>query len=163
MGVPLNIDWQQILLHLLNFSILAGGLYFLLYNPVKKFIAGREARYAAREAEFQRMRDEAGQMKADSEARLREAERSIQRERESIHDELEAERQHLLDEAREQARSIISTASQTAELRTRKAIEDARGEIRDMAIDMVRKLAMESDGDMLDHFLDKVESGRDDG
>ena len=94
---------------------------------------------------------------------MHEAEQTIQREREGIHEELEAERQHLLDEAREQARSIISTASQTAELRTRKAIEDARGEIRDMAIDMVRKLAMESDGDMLNNFLDKVESERGNG
>ena len=25
MNIPLNIDWQQILLHLFNFSILAGG------------------------------------------------------------------------------------------------------------------------------------------
>ena len=57
MGVPLNIDWQQILLHLLNFSILAGGLYFLLYNPVKKFIAGREVRYAEREAEIEKTRE----------------------------------------------------------------------------------------------------------
>ncbi len=32
MNIPLNIDWQQILLHLLNFVILAGGLYFLLYQ-----------------------------------------------------------------------------------------------------------------------------------
>ena len=32
MNIPLNIDWQQILLHLLNFVILAGGLYLLLYS-----------------------------------------------------------------------------------------------------------------------------------
>ena len=38
MNVPLNINWQQILLHLFNFIILAGGLYILLYKPVKNFI-----------------------------------------------------------------------------------------------------------------------------
>lgn len=32
MNIPLNIDWQQILLHLFNFAILAGGLYLLLYR-----------------------------------------------------------------------------------------------------------------------------------
>ena len=36
MGIPLNIDWHQILLHLFNFLILVGGLYFLLYNPIRK-------------------------------------------------------------------------------------------------------------------------------
>lgn len=43
--MPLNIDWRQILLHLLNFAILAGGLYFLLYRPVKDFMAKRERHY----------------------------------------------------------------------------------------------------------------------
>ena len=36
MGIPLNVDWQQILLHLFNFIILFGGLWLLLYKPVKK-------------------------------------------------------------------------------------------------------------------------------
>ena len=38
MNIPLNIDWQQILLHFFNFSILVGGLYLLLFKPVKSFI-----------------------------------------------------------------------------------------------------------------------------
>ncbi len=37
MGIPLNIDWQQILLHIFNLLILVGGLYLLLYKPVKDF------------------------------------------------------------------------------------------------------------------------------
>lgn len=45
MNIPLNIDWQQILLHLMNFVILAGGLYFLLYKPVKAFMDKRAAYY----------------------------------------------------------------------------------------------------------------------
>lgn len=40
--MPLNIDWQQILLHLLNFTILAFGLYFLLYRPVRAYMKKRE-------------------------------------------------------------------------------------------------------------------------
>ena len=38
MKLPLNIDWQQILLHALNLVILVGGLYALLFKPVKKTI-----------------------------------------------------------------------------------------------------------------------------
>ena len=45
MGVPLNIDWQQILLHVFNFIILAGGLWLLLYKPVKDFMTKREKYY----------------------------------------------------------------------------------------------------------------------
>ena len=43
--MPLNIDWQQILLHWMNLAILIGGLYFLLYKPVKDFMEKREAHY----------------------------------------------------------------------------------------------------------------------
>lgn len=31
--MPLNINFQQILLHMFNFSVLAFGLYMLLYKP----------------------------------------------------------------------------------------------------------------------------------
>ena len=43
--MPLNIDPQQILLHWMNLAILIGGLYFLLYKPVKQFMEKREAHY----------------------------------------------------------------------------------------------------------------------
>ena len=52
MNIPLNIDWQQIILHLLNFAILAGGLYFLLYHPVRKFMDQREEHYRQMENVF---------------------------------------------------------------------------------------------------------------
>ena len=50
MNIPLNIDWQQILLHLLNFVILAGGLYLLLYKPVKTFVEKRQLYYQEQDA-----------------------------------------------------------------------------------------------------------------
>ena len=51
MNIPLNIDWQQILLHLLNFVILEGGLYLLLYKPVKAFMDKRTAYYRDQDAQ----------------------------------------------------------------------------------------------------------------
>ena len=59
MNIPLNIDWQQIILHLLNFAILAGGLYFLLYRPVRKFMDQREEHYRQMETEAQQRLDQA--------------------------------------------------------------------------------------------------------
>ena len=41
--MPLNINIQQIVLHALNFVILFGALYFLLYKPVKSYMDGRRA------------------------------------------------------------------------------------------------------------------------
>lgn len=158
--MPLNIDWQQILLHLLNFAILAGGLYFLLYKPVKQFMAKRQEHYTAREAGVRKMEADAEALKAQYEEKLLRADEEIQHMREKAHDEVEEEKARQLAEARDHARAIITTASQTAELRTKKAVDDAREEIRSMAVGMVEKLVLESGGDALDQFLDEAESER---
>ena len=55
-GLPLNIEIQQIFLHMLNFVILAGGLYFLLYKPVCAFINKRTEYFANLENEIKRLK-----------------------------------------------------------------------------------------------------------
>lgn len=62
MGLPLNIDWQQIFLHLFNFVILAVGLYLLLYQPVKKFMDERDAYYKRLDAQAQEKLAEASRL-----------------------------------------------------------------------------------------------------
>jgi len=55
--MPLNINLQQILLHALNFVILAVGLYVLLYGPVVKFMDKRRAYFADMEKDaFQKQK-----------------------------------------------------------------------------------------------------------
>ena len=161
--MPLNIDWQQILLHLLNFVILAGGLYFLLYKPVKKFMLARKKQYAERETESRRMLAEAEALKERTEEKYRQADEEIQRRREQASEELEAEKRQQLTEARAQARQILNTASKTAEMRTQKALEESREEIRSMAVGMVERLVLESGGDALDQFLNEAESEQGNG
>ena len=50
--MPLNIDFQQILLHMLNFVILFAGLSLLLYTPVRRFLQKRRDTIASKEAEL---------------------------------------------------------------------------------------------------------------
>ena len=155
--MPLNIDLQQILLHLLNFVILAGGLYFILYKPVKKFMAQREEYYMNREETSEKRLQESEKIKAAYEAKLQQADEEISQHRAQVSDELEAEKVRLLGEARDQARQIISTASKTAEMRSKKALADSNKEIQALAIEAVQKLLL-SEGDALDTFLDAAES-----
>ena len=157
--MPLNIDWQQILLHLLNFAILAGGLYLLLYKPVKDFMAKRLEHYEEREAQTRKREADADAMREKYQTLLREAEQEILQRREKVGEELEAEKRQQLAEARAEARKILSTAAKTAELRTRKALEDSHEEIRALAIGMVERMVVESSGDALNQFLNEAESG----
>ena len=73
MNIPLNIDWQQIILHLLNFAILAGGLYFLLYRPVRKFMDQREEHYRQMETEAQQRLDQAKATEEEYRQQLKQA------------------------------------------------------------------------------------------
>lgn len=136
MGIPLNVDWQQILLHLFNFVILAGGLWLLLYKPVKDFMAKREAYYkdmdkaandklAAAEEEqskysglIAKAQDEVAELKekamADAEAaakaHIEEAEREKQRMIDDARKAAQAEKNKILQEANAQIEEMVSAA-----------------------------------------------------
>ena len=155
--MPLNIDWQQILLHLLNFAILAGGLYFLLYKPVKSFMAKREQHYRELDEQTKRDRAEAAALRKAAQEKYVAVEDEIVHMRTHASDEIEAEKQRLLGNARAQARRILETAGKTAEMRSKKALADSNDEIRAIAMEAVQKLLI-NDGNALDKFLDAAES-----
>ena len=137
MNIPLNIDWQQILLHLLNFSILAGGLYFLLYRPVKDFMAKREAYYAGQAAQAEKTAREAEELRREYEDKLAQAEKEIAREREAARTAAQTQARRSCDEMKRQAgREIKALAEEAAE-----------------------KLVFASDGEAFDRFLDLTEKG----
>lgn len=156
--MPLNIDWQQILLHLLNFVILAGGLYFLLYKPVEDFMGKRRQAYQELDERARRDREEAGEMRKSAQEKLEALHEEIAEIRIKAVDEVEAERQQMIAEARAEARRILETAGKTAEQRSKKAIADANEEIRELAMEAVQKMML-TDENVLDRFLDATEGG----
>ena len=160
--MPLNIDWQQILLHLLNFVILAGGLYFLLYKPVEDFMGKRARQYRELDEQARRDREEAAAMRRSAQEKLDALHEEIAQMRIKAGDEIEAEKQQMVAEARAEARRILETAGKTAEQRSKKAIADTNEEIRDLAMEAVRKMLL-SDENALDRFLDAAESGSGNG
>ena len=163
MNIPLNIDWQQILLHLMNFAILGGGLYFLLYRPVKRFMDRREAFY-------QEQADKAAQTAKDAEDLKTQAQQELDRAQEQLMDirrnaqaEAHNAAQQQLEDARKQAEKILADA-QTQAVRSRdKMMADARQAGKEMAVEAAEKLVLQSDGDAFDRFLELAgeEGGKD--
>lgn len=72
--MPLNIDIVQILLHMLNFVILAGGLTFLLFKPVCKFLNERREYYEKLDAENAEKAANNEKLKKEYEKKLADAE-----------------------------------------------------------------------------------------
>ena len=151
--MPLNIDWQQILLHLFNFSLLSLGLYILLYKPVKNFMDARTAYYEGLEKE--------------TEVRLANAkvlEEAKQKELDNVHAEMDKVREKILKESQEQAKQniesskeqgkhIIEQAKQNANKEHEAIINDAKKEIRQMAITATEKIVAKNQ-DIFDEFIE---------
>ena len=158
MGIPLNIDWQQILLHLLNFAILAGGLYLLLYKPVKKFMAQRTAYYQNMEKEAEAKLKQAEALEADYQARFQNVESEIAEKKASSLLELERINAQKLQEVKEQAEKMISDAQHNAEQEREKILDSAQKEIADMVTTATEKLLLQSTAsEAFDQFLTAAE------
>lgn len=96
-GIPLNIDWRQILLHLLNLVILFLILYFLLYNPVKKFMEKRKKYYEDRDAESNAKLAAATERKAKYDELLGKADEEIENKKRAAIADARAESEKYLN------------------------------------------------------------------
>lgn len=158
MSIPLNIDFQQIFLHLLNFTILTAGLYFLLYKPVKDFMDKRISYYQEMDKKAEVKLSEAEACRAEYRQELQNMEEKIaKREEESAQKSIqasEAERQR----AKEQAEKMIQNAKEEAERTREKIIEDARKDVAEMVMVAAEKLLLKSgDSEIFEQFLAAAE------
>ncbi len=157
MNIPLNIDWQQILLHLFNFIILGGGLYFLLYKPVKNFMDKRTKYYEDMDKAAKDKLAEAEDTKAEFKRRMADAEGEIEAKRVAASKEIAEQNVRELQRATAEAEKIISDAKQGAKREYDKAIANAKKDIADMAMTAAEKIVYSSVSDSFDAFLDTAE------
>ena len=153
--MPLNIDWQQILLHWMNLAILAGGLYFLLYKPVTQFMAQREEHYRSLEEDAAQKRAEAEELHQQYKAQLSAADEELRRRRTQAEEQTAAQTEEQLTAAREEARQIVAQARADAEQ------VRAQRELRELAAEAAKKLAAQPDEDPFETFLTLSEGGGD--
>ena len=114
MNIPLNIDWQQILLHLFNFSILVGGLYLLLFKPVKNFMDKRAKHYQDMESAAVEREKATAEMEAAMQQRQAALDAELDEKRAAAAKEAEVYAQQQRDAAREQADKIVAEANREA-------------------------------------------------
>ena len=156
--MPLNIDFLQILLHLLNFVILAGGLTFLLYKPVHNFMEKRRKYFAdAEEARIEAVREN-DRLRAEYEAKLANAEAEILEKKKAGEKEMTALSAQYLADAEEKAAGILRSAEAEAEERKAHILESAQTEIGELVLASAQKLLSdtvtpERDSALYDAFI----------
>ena len=157
MSIPLNIDWQQILLHLFNFAILAGGLYLLLYRPVKKFMEQRQNHYESMHQQAQQDREQAEKLKAEYEDKLSQVETAITQRKAEAEQELSQLRSQRVAEAKQEAEAILAKARESAKREQEELVSSASKELVDLAVTAAEKIALGADGDPYEQFLNLAE------
>ncbi|HIX09294.1 MAG TPA: ATP synthase F0 subunit B [Firmicutes bacterium] len=156
--MPLNIDWQQILLHLLNFVILFAGLWLLLYKPVRKFMQNRREHYEKTDAEAEKKLAEAEEKRAEYEQKLGGADAEIEEKRVAARKEMDSYEALRKRAAEEEAASILTEARENAARERERALTDARSEIAGLVTEATEKIVLrESASEAYDQFLDAAE------
>lgn len=157
-GVPLNVDWQQILLHLLNFTILFGVLYILLYDPVRKFMKSREEHYAEIENKTNTALADAESSREAYAAKVKAFDEEAKNEKAEMSKAVEDERERRLSAAKNEAEKIVADARTQADKEKTEILESAQKEITELVTEAVEKLTLEqSASDAFDQFLDAAE------
>ncbi len=140
MNMPLNIDFLQILLHMLNFVILAGGLSFLLYKPVNQFLEQRKAYFAQLEKKNKEALANNEKIRAEYEEKLREADVEIAEHKKNAEKEWAETSARYIEESKVKAAAIILAAEKEAEERKDHILESAQTEIGELVLEAAQKL-----------------------
>ena len=156
--MPLNIDIQQIFLHLLNFIILFAVLYFLLYKPVRNFMNKRIAVYQDQDDKAKENLEKSEAARAEYEEKLSAADDEIMQMREKAQAKMKDDRAKRLQQAQDEAEQIVSKARERAVAEHDRIIENAQKEITEIVSEAAEKIILSPDvSDSFDQFLDTVE------
>ena len=156
MNIPLNIDWQQILLHLFNFVILAGGLFLLLYGPVKRFMEKRAAYYKEMDEKATATLHKAEQEAAEYQEHLKTVDEEVRQMKAEAVKRAEEVTNEEIARAKAQGEKILEDARKQAQAEQERMVSEAQGEITQMALNAVEKLMGKDSSETLDEFLNSV-------
>lgn len=138
--MPLNIDFLQILLHMLNFVLLAGGLSLLLFKPVERFMEQRREQFAEAEKKNRESAEENERLRTEYEQKLCDADAEISERKKAAEKEWSDISAQYIKEAKEKASSIILAAEREAEERKEHILESAQTEIGELVVTATQKL-----------------------
>lgn len=156
--MPLGIDFTQIFLHMFNVVLLFGGLYIILYAPVKKIMQDRENHYKEMDESAKNKLAEAEQKNAEYEEKLKNVEVEISQQKKKASLDIANMRSNAEAEARDAAGKILEDAKRDAENQRKAIVASAKKDITEMVEEATRKVVLTSNtSEAYDMFLDNAE------
>lgn len=138
--MPLGLSFEEILLHLLNFSILLIGVRFLLWKPIKKFMDKRRAEYSAIEEKTNNSNKEALELKKKYQNFLDEAEIEKAKIIKDTSNDAKINAENILKDAKIQAQEIIENSKKTALNESLKVKKELESEVIGLSVGIAGKI-----------------------
>lgn len=157
MNVPLNIDWQQILLHMFNFVLLFAILYFLLYKPVKNFMAKRTEYYRQMDEEAKAKAEQAAALQKEAEARLAKIDTEIAEKRQAAENALHAEEEKELAETHAKCEKMLREAEKESQTLHDDYLRQAENDLEEMIDAAAERIVYQDNNAAFEGFLNTVE------
>jgi F-type H+-transporting ATPase subunit b len=140
----IGIDWHILLAQLINFGILFGILFVLLYKPVRRMLDERSARIRESMEQAEQVKEQLArtdeQVRTQMEAARREGQ-GILAQAAQMGERLKEEAR---GEAKREAETIVNRARAEIERERDEAIEDLRNQFVDLAIAAAEKVVSET-------------------
>ena len=163
-GEFLNINFFTALFTLVNTIILILVMKKFLWKPVLKMITDRQKEIDDIYENADKTRQEADAMKAEYEQKLAEAAVTGEKLVKDAVARGQSREEEILRSANARADAILQKASEDIAREKRKAVNDAKSEIADLAMEIAGKVVGQSlDGkdqsDLVDRFIDGLGEG----
>ena len=136
----LGVEWQSIVLHLINLVILTVGLYLLLFKPVKKMIRERQEKIRQMEKENTDLNEEVKKMKSSSEKVLSEAKKEAAAIHESAVKVANQKADEIVSDARDRAKTLIEQTQREMDEERNKLRSDIEKQIADVSVAVAEKV-----------------------
>jgi len=159
-GLPLGLNFVEILIQMFNLAILIVGIRFLLYKPVKKYMEKRAAQYKQAEEESEQKKKEADALKLQYEKLVEDSrQNAVTITKEATASAL-IQADEIIDFAKNEAdRRMKRAEEEIAHLSTLQK-EELSGAVSDLAVDMAsrilqREIKPEDNNDIIDNLIRK--------
>ena len=125
---------------MLNLVLLFGGLYLLLYKPVKKFMDERAGKYKELDDAANKKFAEAEEAESRAKAKLEGVEAEISENRAKARLDAEKEAEGIIEDAKKVKKKMLADAEEAALREKNRMIKDAREEIAVLAVKAAEKV-----------------------
>ena len=162
----ISVNFWQIIISLLNLTIMFLVLKKFLFKPVKKVFADRQAAVAAQYENAAKAEEAAKESKSQWEEKLASAKDEADTIIKSASESAAKRGDEIVAEAKEKADGIIRRAQNEAELERKKATEGMKREIADVSARLSEKLLereikTDDHRKLIDSFINEIGDGDD--